>query len=357
MTLRLGPGMGVWPRGGVDPVLAGLFARSQIAGRDGSLTILRNTQRVCPVDGATKAATGASAVALTSANACTATLTGGGLSLPLFGAFGQRTNLYLNSGTPTGTQSITVAIGTVTVRVANTGGSWFVTTAADTAVGSGFGNIFGSSTQTITITTAGTITVSAVGGSVAGTIQVEQASFPGPYIPTAGAAVTHDADLIDWAGFGGLSTTAGEVAAIAIPYLWSAGAGVARAGQPDATTFEGGGDLARIGANDRAFRSDVGSQTATVSALAATSGVVLPMSNYWDGAKLSLFRGATEAATDTTLSPPWGSVTTLRVGNSGGLNRPWSGLVGLIYVAGGMTAAERAAFNAAFGGKTLGFVA
>lgn len=345
--------------GGGDPTLAILFARSQIAGRDGSLTILRNTERVCPVDGATKAATGASAVALTTANACTGTLTGGGLSLPLVGAFGQRTNLFLNSDTPA-TQSVTVATGSVVV-FPRAGTGYTVTTAAGTAVGSGFGAVAVGSSQVLTITGAGTVTVTISGTPVGGRLSVEQAAFPGPYIPTAGAAVTHDADQIDWTGFGGLDPVSGEIAAVAIPYLWSqaAGTGALPGGSVGVIWDDKSGNNSCFrGATDTARRYDAvpSQRSATASTLADASGVSRVMTTRWSGAGVDLYRGATLAANNPTFTAPWSTPTTLGLGTRIGAF-PWFGLVGLIYVPGGMTASERAAFAAAFGGKTVGFVA
>jgi hypothetical protein len=92
MTPALRPALST-RRQQVDPVLAGWLARSYVAGRDGALTILRNTPMVSPTDGQTKVATGASAVPLTDANACVARVSRGGITLPFIGVGGARTQV------------------------------------------------------------------------------------------------------------------------------------------------------------------------------------------------------------------------------------------------------------------------
>ncbi len=67
------------------------------------------------------------------------------------------------------------------------------------------------------------------------------------------------------------------------------------------------------------------------------------MSNRYDATSLRLYRGADLAATDSTISAPWGAVSSFFVGSQFAPADHWFGFVGLIYVPGGLTDAERSA--------------
>lgn len=180
--------------------------------------------------------------------------------------------------------------------------------------------------------------------------QLEQASSPGVYIPTTSAALTRAADNILWTPPSALSTTSGEVVAIAAPYLWSAGVGVAHPGTTGRKVHNANASIHRT-TSDVAVKADGGTQTASVSALADTTGVLRLVSQKWDGNALSLYQGSTLAASDSTLSAPWGAVSTLVMGGTATPSENWFGFVGAIYVPGGLTDAERIALASVTGGS------
>lgn len=107
-------------------------------------------------------------------------------------------NVFLNSTAPV-TQNCTVVIGTVIVW-SNHDAGVTITTAAGTATGSGFGAIVPGTPQILTITGAGTISVTKSGTGTWYACQVEyNPSLPSnsvatPLIITAGSAVSRDAD-------------------------------------------------------------------------------------------------------------------------------------------------------------------
>lgn len=109
----------------------------------------------------------------------------------------QSRNVFLNSTAPV-TQSPTVVVGVVIVW-SNHDAGVAITTAAGTATGTGFGALVPGTPQILTITGAGTISVTRSGSGTWYACQVEyNPSIPAnsiatPLIITAGAAVTADA--------------------------------------------------------------------------------------------------------------------------------------------------------------------
>jgi len=107
-------------------------------------------------------------------------------------------NVFLNSTAPV-TQNCTVVVGTIIVW-SNHDAGVTITTAAGTATGTGFGAIVPGTPQILTITGAGTISVTKSGSGTWYACQVEYDpilpanSVASPLIITAGAAVTRDAD-------------------------------------------------------------------------------------------------------------------------------------------------------------------
>lgn len=362
MSLNLGLGLGLnldldlMQHAFEPPTLAALFGRAAIAGRDGSLTILRNTPRVCPYSGQTKAATGASAVAATEANTCTAQLMLGGFALPMCGAFRQASSLFLNSSAPA-TQAVTVAVGSVTIYATGTG--YTITSSAGTATGSGFGAVTPGTPQVLTITGAGTVTLTVSGSPVGASVQVVAGAYRTTPIATAGAIVTHDADILAWTPPAPLSSVSGELITIQAPYAWNAGAGIIHPAGYLARLWDinASADFAGRDSSDVAQKIDTATQAASLSALADVSGQIRMSSVYWDATMLRQYRGAVSASTDSTLAGPWNSRSTVYVGNRAAGDRPWDGFICLLYVPGGLTSAERAALALAVAGRSLAYAA
>jgi len=113
-------------------------------------------------------------------------------------------NVFLNSTAPV-TQSPTVVVGTIIVW-SNHDAGVTITTSAGTATGTGFGAIVPGTPQILTITGAGTITVTKSGTGTWYACQVEyNPSLPNnsvatPLIITSGSAITRDADSNSGAG-------------------------------------------------------------------------------------------------------------------------------------------------------------
>lgn len=314
--------------------------------RDGSIATTRASQKTCPWSDELKAINAP----------CTAFVqVPGGGQMTLYGSFRAGTNLFLNSAAPV-TQDITVTTGSVVVYPRR-GSGYTVTTAANTAVGSGFGAVSIGSQQVLTITTGGTITVTITGTPVNARVQVEQASYATTYIPTAGATVTHNADQNVWTLSSGFDITAGEVAAFSVPCFWSSAAGAAHPSGGTARLFDASSVLLGRGTNDLSQKLDAGTQSASSSALADSSGIMRMVSQYWDQTKLSLYRGETEVATDTALSLPWLARTSITIGNRTALDLAYDGFVSLIYRKNGFTAAQRAALARFAAGRVVPLVA
>ncbi len=112
--------------------------------------------------------------------------------------FGTSINVFLNSLAPV-TQTVTVSTATVIVWSHHDAGVT-ITTAAGTAVGTGFGVVAVGTPQVLTISAGGTITVTRTGSGTWYACQVEYnpslvtRSVASPLIITAGSPVTRNAD-------------------------------------------------------------------------------------------------------------------------------------------------------------------
>ena len=181
-------------------------------------------------------------------------------------------------------------------------------------------------------------------------VSLEAAPFAGLYLPTAGAAVSRTADVWTWdmSAFGGLSATAGEVFCAAVPYLWSAGAGVGRSDANDAGLFNAASNTIYRNGGDNFIRYDGGgAQASTISpALAVDSGKSHVRSMLWGPTAVSLYRDGIFAGADSTVTNPWSTPSSMVVG--AGLASEFFGLVVPGYVPGGMTDSERAALSRLF---------
>jgi hypothetical protein len=103
------------------------------------------------------------------------------------------TNYFLNSDAPV-TQTITLGTGTYTVSLPIGTDSGTMTSAAGTAVGSGFGAASAVASNTFTLTSGGTITITKAG--TVSKCQVENLAYKSSYIPTAGASAARAATTL-----------------------------------------------------------------------------------------------------------------------------------------------------------------
>jgi hypothetical protein len=213
----------------------------------------------------------------------------------------------------------------------------------------------------MTITVGGTVVVTIAGTPVGAKLTFVAGPIPGPYIPTAGSAVTHNADVVEWTLPAGLSATKGECTVVCAAYLWGAAAGVAplhSGGTPRLASATAQATFIARGVNDAVVRQDNASQTAGATALGITNGITAIRSNSWDSVALRIYRDGVIAASDTTLSPPWTSPTVLRIGaDIVTANREYNGAHSAIYTPGGLTQAERSAMARLFANRQITWAA
>lgn len=98
---------------------------------------------------------------------------------------GAKTNFLLNSTAPATQTTGSLATGTYTLWVEGTGTA---TSAANTAVGSGFGIASAGSPNTFTVSSAGTVNITVTGSLTR--FQLENGPMPTSFITTAGATAT-----------------------------------------------------------------------------------------------------------------------------------------------------------------------
>lgn len=154
------------------------------------------------------------------------------------------------------------------------------------------------------------------------------------------------------------SPVAGEFMSIVVPLFWSASAAAVHPAGANVRihrSVTGVDEIYRASTNklDAVAQADGGAQTAYDSNLAEASGVARILSRKWDGTALRLYRGATLAASDTTLSPPWIARSDFYVGHAAGPAGSYGCLTGALYVDDGFTAAWRDAMHRHITGKTI----
>lgn len=327
-------------------ILSGLFRRSWVTGRDGTIVQSGGTggSALCPWTGSV----------IASGGICGFTLpVPGGGSIRFCHAQGQRINLFLNSNAPA-TQDISVGTGSVAVSAIGSG--YTLTTSAGTATISGQGAVTMGTTQVITVTGAGTITFTVAGTPVSGYVNVEQNAFAGVKIITAGTSVTRTADNIAWTTPAALSATQGELYALAVPYGWSVAAGTASPAGANAyivgTSEAAGMGIYKSAATLRTSKTDAGgSQLASLaSAPAESSGVIGMKSSKWDSVALRLYSGSSLSASDTTLTAPWSGVDSVGLASTSAGGSHWFGAVAALYDP-KPTDASRAALARYFNGR------
>lgn len=221
----------------------------------------------------------------------------------------QRTNLLLNStinGANLATQSVTVTAQAYTLSFYGTGTVTLSGTAVATDVGSGAYP----TRSTFTFTpTAGTLTL-----TVTGTVQyanLEAGSFATSFIPTAGAAVTRNADVLNYPSTGNMSGTTGT--AYAETGL------VLRAAAPGGAILTGGDNNGRLlwapTNTTTTIQSSSNTATASLTSFSAGSNKV---ASSWTGAGLSVV--ANGGTVGTSANSVALTATLIEVGTRGGGN-------------------------------------
>ena len=353
-------------------VINRLMTRGLLAGRDVPVVTTRATGRVGPSD---LAVLGNNVPSI-------AYLSIGGWQVPMYGAFDTRTNLvtsqnvggaawYNEGNTPT-VSTITGPNATIPTGYNISGGNrgfgfgtlngtyvlsaWIQNSGEYLRFrrGSGGFNTFGQINAGANWARVSTIVVpdgasifelyTSSNLNVAG-IQLELAPCLGPYIPTAGTAVTHNADQHVWTPSTGFSNgVPAEAVAFESPYGWSAAAGAPHPNGTNrifdlGTVSTDGLNRAAGTGKDSFFAS---STVNSAESLPEVSGQVRMISVAWDGTNSAVYQrnvGGTPGA--LTLN----AQTFARLGNRSTVDAAWSGYVGMLYVPGGLTTAERIALG------------
>jgi hypothetical protein len=268
-----------------------------------------------------------------------------------------RENLFLNSQAPA-TQDVTVATGTVTVMAIGTG--YTLTTAAKTATGSGFGAVTPGTPQVLTITGAGTITLTVTGTPANACVQVEQGAISTPMIVTAGAPVTRPRDVHAHTLAAASNGTEFELWGLEVPINWSVAANTAHPSGLASRLCQGTNGtshvLNRSGAQDNFSVIDAGGpQAASISTLGDTHRTLRILSGVYESGAARLYRGETLAVSDTTgVTAPANAQTAIHVANQPNGSTPWFGFCGYLLFPRKLLAAERGAlFRAAANGRTI----
>jgi hypothetical protein len=270
----------------------------------------------------------------------------------------QFTNLFLNDSAPA-TQDITVTTGTYTIRP-RAGSGYTVTTAAGTATGSGFGEVAIGASQTMTITAGGTVTVTIAGTPVGAKITFVAGPIPGPYIPTAGSAVTHNVDQVIWTTPVEIPTTQYEMSAIVAPYLWNTY--YLATAKPHPFIAGNGG----VGRSAIQFRAEV--VNTPIQFERETNPVVGAHSSYnpvFSSGKTKIvsltwrpgFQGFSidgSAVTESALANPFAPFGNVQIGHRfSDLSHCGNSAISVLATPGGLTNTERTVLANAFAGRVL----
>jgi len=234
-----------------------------------------------------------------------------------------RVNYFLNSDTPATHDSASLSTGAYTLWMQGTGS---VAVAAKTATVTGAGTATDGSPVYFSVTGAGTVTFTVTGSPTRA--QAEKGAFKTSYIPTAGSAVTRNADVIGGAITSFVSTSAGTVLVSAyrsrfgdqypVPVQLDDGTNNNRhfMYHNDATTDDLRGSV-RVSA---ATTADMGNASGTL----LTAGAVFAAAHAYSTNDFAFCRNGGTVYADTSGAVPTG-LTTLRVGSQLGTANFWNG--------------------------------
>jgi hypothetical protein len=186
------------------------------------------------------------------------------------------------------------------------------------------------------------------------TVNSANASFPALGVAEA---ATHSGDNNYWIPARPSSAVSGEFVSFVLPLFWSAAANSAHPAGANTRIHRsptGGDEIARQNAGTESVgQADGGTQSVTVANLAESSGVLRMLTRKWDGTALRLYRGATLAGSDTTLSPPWVARTDFHVGHLAGPAGHYICLAGALLIDGVLADALRDALHRYVTDKTI----
>lgn len=152
-------------------------------------------------------------------------------------------------------------------------------------------------------------------------VLLELSGIAGARIDTAGAAVTHNADEIDWT-LPDVAPQNCEVWGIYLPFAWSAAAGAFMPGGAVPRMFAGDGDLwcyftqnsfSGVRRDDQGSQRMSSSTGGTIEARAHAAGSYFGLRT--NGQYVTAYHGTQTAAGSAPGTLPWRSASSLRLGN------------------------------------------
>lgn len=407
MSKGLGVGLGIGNRG-VIPVIDALLARAQIAGRDGTVTESRGTERTSIFDGSIKAA----GVPVQGAMRI------GNRLIPCFAAFSQVTQQcrntapiqqngtvsniaafvsdfsairYIGNGSvdwhrvsyspsahtvgPMCLSAYVRAVGATTTCALSTWDNGTSEIVGEFNLSTGIATFGGDGTAAGIVPMGGGIFRVWVSGPIVGTgvgdiaiyatpfkymvamngidgldacgVQLESGSRPTPYVPQGATAVTHNSDVLTWAPPISPNDDPGEFLVLASPYSST----LEQSASVGAVMFDmisGSGEIGTIYASTDGLHFN----RCTLSAGNNITALV-PTVMQGTVASFALRAGATEEAFINGVSVgsvgapnrPYASSSTISVGSNRVTSAQFGGAVALLYVPGGITPSERAALE------------
>lgn len=380
----LGAGLGGGGRSALVRTLSALADRSWIAGRDGSIACTRATARRCVFSGAVLpnntacygvipmpglgptrfyfAGPASTNRELYSDLRAAADWLGSGATKSTNGLYARFTEDTSNSShrttsstliTPAGSSTYTFSfiVGpetTAPIVTATLGTAWSATRIVATANlatgaigGVSIGGVYplkdGSKLVSFTFTTIASPTANniPIGMSITGAetypgvgnfidvkdVLLELSGIAGARIDTAGSAVTHNADEIDWT-LPDVAPQNCEVWGIYLPFAWSAAAGAFMPGGAVPRMFAGDGDLWRyftqnLFSGER--RDDPGTQRVSSTTAGNIEARAHAAGSYFglrtNGLYVTAYHGTQAAVGSAPGTLPWRSASSLRLGN------------------------------------------